>query len=326
MANLEPYQQLLKDFIADIPAAPKEINSGAPVMPNITAAQWFQLMQDAGVNPEKQPFTDQKFLKYTGQSHVGLLEAWASGSQLTTCNAFAGRCGNKMGFTKFALGQFEIATVLYNGGLGHAWIPAESGARPRYGDIFRSRHYHMGVSLDFDGEGGNTWNTAEGGQGGKGAGCDKVKRKQATWNPESLQGWVDVGALLAAGKPTPSWIGGWWEVRSTGRVHYYHFGSNGVVRCVSAGMAPRNRFAPPPKGAATGFYEIKRYSDVVIRWADSDEDETFQRVYSPGAKQERLAGQGALKNQTNATKITDDGAFLAVNTAAYLQSLGVPDL
>ena len=55
---------------------------------------------------------------------------------------------------------------------------------------------------------GDQWLTVEAGQGGPGKdytqGFDIVKRKQQTWNPAYLQGWVDIEILMTlVGKKAP---------------------------------------------------------------------------------------------------------------------------
>ena len=36
MADLEAYQQALKDFLVELPARPGQINSGTPVIPRVS--------------------------------------------------------------------------------------------------------------------------------------------------------------------------------------------------------------------------------------------------------------------------------------------------
>jgi hypothetical protein len=83
------------------------------------------------------------------------------------------------------LGRFDIEAELTRMSKGKSWVSAKSGARPKYGDIFRPKKFHMGISLDFEGD---KWNTAESGLGVPKTGFDIIKRKQA----DALQGWVDL--------------------------------------------------------------------------------------------------------------------------------------
>ena len=54
------------------------------------------------------------------------------------------------------------------------------------------------------------WLTAEGGQGGKKTGYDRVCKKRYAGPPEHLRGWVSIKALANAAAPTQDWIGGRW--------------------------------------------------------------------------------------------------------------------
>ncbi len=298
--TLEPYQQKLQAFIARVPADPKTINSGTPVMPYPTMEKIDAVRKDVKTDPD--------FLDLTGKTHLALLEEWTGTSILTTCNLFVGRCANKMGFTAFSLGQFEIAKILYGAGMGFAWVPASCGARPRYGDVFKPLKTHMGISLDFVGD---TWRTVESGQGGKSTGCDKIKRKEAPWNPGGLEGWVDMGTLLAAtGKPLPSWLGGWWQVTEDGsQIYFYHFDASGVVSFTP--VAPATAFSRPVNPSMTGAFRVERYSDVTIRWKSADDDETLQRVYNPTPKTtpEKMAGIKNDKNRYVLRKMAIDGTI-----------------
>ena len=110
------------------------------------------------------------------------------------------------------LGRFDIDTYLAKIGKGHAWVPAADGVWPQYGDIFRPKSFHMGISLDYDGD---LWNTAESGQGGPKAGCDIIKRKQRPYDGSKLKGWVDLELYFnspAQVGPVPAWLVGWWKV------------------------------------------------------------------------------------------------------------------
>lgn len=319
---MDQYQLDLQLFLKDLPEPPHDIESGVPVIQRV---RWWDMEEASTVEggklvkvPVKNVArTNPKFLKYTGQSHLGLLEAWCNGSQLTTCNAFTGKCGVAMGFTRFSLGQFELARVLYDAGIGHAWIPADSGALPRYGDIFRSSKFHVGVSLECDGK---TWKTAEGGQGGHGRGCDAVARKEGPWNPGAIQGWVDMATLLAPSKFAPSWLGGWWEVRTPAEVFYYHFGAGSHVSAVKFSMGPRTRISPPPPQAMAGYYALKGFADVFIRWFDSDGTETFRRDYNPGKKKEHMT---QMMGQAKASKIMDDSDLVWASSVNFANSTGV---
>ena len=303
--QLEPWQQKLRDFVVKVPYHPLELPSGTPVLKSPTKAQ-----VDAAV-AAKTVATNGDFSKLTGMSHLDLLRNWEGGGIMTSCNGFVIQCCTEMGYhaaTKgLAVGQFEIAKILYNNGLGHCWVPAGSGDRPRYGDVFKPRHTHMGLSLHFAGD---TWHTAEGGQGGRGNGYDSVKKKTTPWDPSSLEGWVNMAALLAAGKiVSPSWLGGWWKVTENGGTPYfYHFHASGAVCFTPA--PPSSPFSPPINPSMTGSYRMLNMFDVLVHWTGADDDEHFEKVWqappaNPNvpAKPEHMIGIKQDKGRFKAEKL-----------------------
>src|SRR5271166_5157947 len=161
------------------------------------------------------------FTKLTGKTQAQLQSNWDGGGIMTTCNEFVGWFGTQLGSTKY-LGRFDIEAELTRMSKGQAWVSAKSGARPKYGDIFRPKKFHMGISLDFE---GNKWNTVESGQGGPKSGFDIIKRKQTIWDADALQGWVDLELYFSPAQigPVPDWLVGWWKVTWRGRVYYYYF-------------------------------------------------------------------------------------------------------
>jgi hypothetical protein len=193
MAN--DYKEKLEQHIALIPPMPGMIESGnawKPPFDDYTK----KIIQDKSFYTG----TNALFLKYTGTRHETLVKNWATGGQLTTCNSFAGNCGTAMGAKDF-LGQFELEKFLKKIGKAHAYTPASSGKLPKYGDIFRSAHFHMGVSLGFDGE---DWLTVEAGQGGpKSTGYDAIKRKRQKYDPAKLTGWCDMELYFDSRPPAP---------------------------------------------------------------------------------------------------------------------------
>lgn len=168
--------------------------------------------------------TDPRFHEYTKLTHIELLENWyANGAKTgnrTSCNEFVCHAGYAMGAT-MNLGQFEIDSILRARGKGHAWVPAVGDNRPKYGDIFRSTAFHMGISLDCYGGG---WWTVEGGQGGgNSTGVDAIKRKVQLYSPASLRGWVDMELYLDPRPAVPEWLIGWWVIYEGKDVYYYYF-------------------------------------------------------------------------------------------------------
>ncbi|WP_342363048.1 hypothetical protein [Terrarubrum flagellatum] len=190
----------------------------------------------------------------------------------TTCNAFVGKLGGAIG-SPISLGQFDIEKKLKNAGLGEAWIPADSGKRPGYGDVFRPIKFHMGVSLDFSGD---MWNTAESGQGGPGVdytkGFDVVKRKQTLWNPASLQGWVDIEILMRIVQKAPKWMIGWWRFEVGPTKEFVYFAERGAARAFPS--PPANiKIAPPQTGGKSGSLTYDEDTQgVAIAWPDDVSD------------------------------------------------------
>lgn len=167
------------------------------------------------------------FAKLTGWTHAALQAQWKvedipkkkrrdAGESTeglpttTTCNAFVGKLSHAIK-SPIYLGQFDIEKKLKSAGFGEAWVPANSGKRPGYGDVFKPIRFHLGASLDFVGD---RWNTVESGQGGPGAnytqGYDKILRMQENWQPGLLQGWVDIEVLMRIALKAPKWMIGWW--------------------------------------------------------------------------------------------------------------------
>jgi hypothetical protein len=313
--TLKPYQQKLFKFIAEV-AEGVEVKSGEPSKPDMLPRDYEALkVQDAELKKNTPPgsvFKNNKlFATLAGMSHQQLLSTWTTDPTFTTCNGLLGTCATAMGVntlkafdmpggksSTLSLGQFEIATILASRGLSNAWVANANGARPRYGDIFRAEEYHMGVSLDFDGD---NWNTIESGQGGRHTGHDILKRKSQKWGLRSILGWVDVETLLADKAMLPSWIGGWWRVTELGQEYYYYFSSDFLVYCQS--RPPTSTLFPPPPSQANfyGSFSIvtKKYQTAEIRWFTDDPDETFQVSTStakvPGTKDLRDASKDTMK-------------------------------
>jgi hypothetical protein len=247
------------------------------------------------VNVTSNGSTAALFTKLTGSSHEWLQARWAIEDEAkalrraegkstkglpttTTCNGLVGQLGIAIG-SPIALGQFDIEQKLKAAGMGEAWIPAASGKKPGYGDVFRPVSFHMGVSLDFVGN--DTWNTAEAGQGGPGdhyaTAFDIVKRKQQPWNPANLQGWVDIEILLKVGQKAPKWMIGWWRFEVGATKEFVWLPERGSVRAFT--MAPASaKQAPPAAGGKTG--EKSHEGDglsVAIAWPDNVTD-TLRRL------------------------------------------------
>ncbi|WP_425229811.1 hypothetical protein [Sphingomonas sp.] len=282
------HQLKLMVFIQPL-AQGQEVKSGTPAFkPPYTRAS-----ADAAIADKANPIVDNPlFAKLTGRTHRQLLEKWIS-DKTTTCNDFVTQCGIAMGFTgldvggkdKYGVGRFDIADILTRLGLAHCWVPASSGATPEYGDPFRVyaanakdpnglATLHMGVFLWSDTDG---WHTVEAGQGGPSSGYDSVKMLVRPGGmPASVSGWVSMRALLAAGKQTDPWLGGWWEIDQPGSSHnFYYFGAGGKV--VHTSLRPAHGNAKPTGDMTTGTYERppRHMYDLRIRWPEESLDESW---------------------------------------------------
>lgn len=284
------YQIKLENWLAELPAMPREITSGSEVKkpyseelkkepPNIAALE--------AAYP-----TNSVFKKYTGTSQVTLLRNWAKGGILTTCNSFAGNAGREMGAKEF-LGQFELKAFLESKGKGYAYVEASSGRKPNYGDIFRSEAFHMGVSLGFDDSG--NWLTAEGGQGGPGRGCDVVKRKSAKFNRFALKGWCDMRCYLSQTPPMPDWMVGTWAIFYENETHNYEINYYGEVNYYPWKINGNADNMPPTD---TGKVTMQGMDNFTITWKKEGAVEKFKydRFESFPGLNEKISGFGS-KNE-----------------------------
>jgi hypothetical protein len=88
---------------------------------------------------------------------------------MTACNGFVGWYSRTLRTaiegTKAPndyLGRFDLETYLPQIGMKHAWVRSAADIRPKFGDICRHTAFHVGVSLDFEGD---FWNHVDAGQG-----------------------------------------------------------------------------------------------------------------------------------------------------------------
>lgn len=155
------------------------------------------------------------FEKWTGWTHLGLKEQWASeagtGAVTTSCNAFLGRVVYRVreagGLPLNA--PFPSFHLPKAGGSAWHWA-GDSTQRPQPGDFFQigtpgpdrshaekgGSFKHVGVIIDID---YIIWITAEGGQGGPKSQYDAIKRKiQIT--PPGLMGWINVDEFFVGWK------------------------------------------------------------------------------------------------------------------------------
>ncbi len=272
------------------------------------AKAYFDKNIPVGTEVHSNGATAALFTALTNTTHETLVKNWtgdgaaanyAHGGYQTTCNEFVGKYSGYLGSNVF-LGQFELEALLKKLDKSYAWIRSDGVARPKYGDIFRPNSYHMGISLDFD---GNTWKTIESGQGGpnrdkdgipahdkegKLTGFDIIKRKAEPWKPKTIRGWCDIDLYFGGPDAVSSDIGaeppftleqlyGWWVVSSFNGSGYYYFDRNGQVK--TSTTAPLN---PGPPNVATGSPYSLDNNSVMINWSP-DNWEQFNGPPSGGS-------------------------------------------
>src|SRR5439155_1233090 len=164
------------------------------------------------------------FTRMTGTSHEVMKANWDKGGIMTACNGFVGWYAAQLG-SKTYLGGFDLEGIVKKAGKAHSYVKSTADNRPKYGDICRHTAFHVGVSLDFDGD---KWNHVDAGQGGKKAGHDILKRTKGTSSNDytKLQGWIDIELYFSAAPligPIPDWLLGWWKVLWRGQDFYYYF-------------------------------------------------------------------------------------------------------
>jgi hypothetical protein len=208
------------------------------------------------------------FKTLTARTQAELLEQWKT-NRTTTCNEFVGQYTIKL--LGLFLGQFRLETCLKKLGKSHAYVKSEPGARPKYGDIFKHKSFHMGVFLDLDGD---VISTAESGQGGPKVGYDIIKRKRVAFNTADYEGWCDIAAYATPKPrpniaeflgPVPEWLGGWWQVWWHGQAYYFHFDENRVARWTR--VKPHNQMQPPGAVNDTGQLLIDINNGVFVQWS-----------------------------------------------------------
>jgi hypothetical protein len=225
------------------------------------------------------------FTKLTGGvTHATLVKNWEKGGIMTTCNEFVGWYAAQLGSKKY-LGRFDLVTYLPTIGKENAWVKSTEDARPKYGDICRHTAFHVGVSLDFDGD---VWNHVDSGQGGPKAGHDVIKRTRGT-NPydfKKIQGWVDLDLYFASAEqtlPVPNWLLGWWKVTWRGQFYYYYYNRDYQVKWTR--FMPRDTSLPPLLAVEdTGNFAIGFPIAVTNRWATTGSVEEFS---GPQAKDQQ---------------------------------------
>jgi hypothetical protein len=227
-----------------------------------------------------------EFLRLTGTAHEVMEANWKTGGIMTACNGFVGMYGQMLGSTKY-LGRFDLDTYLPKIGKGHTWVKSTKDARPKYGDICRHTAFHVGVSLDFD---GNFWNHADAGQGGPKIGADILKRTRSVnaYDYKKLQGWIDIELYFNESSqpsaPVPEWLIGWWKVLWRSQYYYYYFDRGRVATWTE--IPPLDTKVPPICFPINnGKVSVDTRGGVVITWNDTGSVEKFSQSIGPNSLQ-----------------------------------------
>lgn len=229
--------------------------------------------------------TASTFTQITGMSQSALEANWATGGIMTCCNAFTGWYSKALGSPLY-LGRFDLDTYLPKNGKGDSWIKSTPDRRPKYGDICRYAKFHVGVSLDFEGD---VWTHADGGQGGRKMGFDVVKRIRdaGAYDPAKLLGWVDIAIYFGESEgteavpveqqagPVPDWLLGWWNVKWRGQAFYYYF--NREYKASWTQTAPRDTTRPAILSNDVGNVAIDSPNGFNIKWGATGSVEKFEK-------------------------------------------------
>lgn len=248
--------------------------------------------------------TASKYTEMTGLSQKTMTDNWAKGGIMTGCNGFTGWYGAKMG-SKTYLGGFDLQGMARNAGKPAAWVPSRQDNRPDYGDILRHASFHVDVCVGFDGD---VLLRAAGGQGGKGVGCDIIKRLRGTgsYDHNKLLGWIDIDIYFgasttpAASNATMAWLYGWWEVWD-GNDYYYYFFPDGNVQYTKT--KPTAKTPPPAHPLNTGTYLYSSPGNLVIDWNPLDGGSTRETFYNAYAHAIKMNANSNRYSPLVATKI-----------------------
>lgn len=235
---------------------------------------------------------NQKFTDLTNTPHSTMAANWKENGIMTACNGFVGWYGASLGSEK-TFGRFDIEQRLKSYGKSHAWVKSTKDNRPKFGDVCRYTKFHIGVSLDFNGD---CWNHADAGQGGKRTGYDILKRTYDTeaYDWKRLQGWIDLDLYFGDGKvesvdstPTPNWLKKWWQISWRGSDFYYLFQNDGKVEWTK--HAPTSSSSLAIGGGTPGKYAVDKAGGVIVSWS-SGTVEKFKRTTSMDPSYEMMTG------------------------------------
>jgi hypothetical protein len=248
---------------------------------------------------------EQKFQRLTGFSQSGLEGKWKTDPGYSTCGDFVGHYCTALGLRWISLLSTNNPKAYCESiGKGIAWIPRDTGLQPRIGDVFKQVFpplvkNHTGISVACD---GNTWWTAEGGQG-KPPTYDSVKQTKKNNLNNGVQGWVDIElwAEVTEMPPVqvPKWLVGFWEVTWQGWKYYYFFGTDR-----QAAYTDRPALAPdlPFMNVGRGRFAVT-LREVIVLWYDTGAVERFRIV--PGVTDKMVGYLNGTADQLTAVKIID---------------------
>ncbi len=220
--------------------------------------------------------THDLFTRLTDVSQETMKANWDKGGIMTACNGFVGWYARALG-SKTYLGGFDLEGLVKKAGKGFSYVKSTPDNRPKYGDICRHTAFHVGVSLDFDGD---KWRHVDAGQGGPKMGCDVLKRTYSTddYDYKNLHGWIDIelyfGGTPAIG-PVPDWLLGWWKVMWRGQAFYYYFDAGRQVKWTRT--EPDDTSSPLVMGNDTAACVIFLDNTITIRWNNSGSVEKFTK-------------------------------------------------
>lgn len=252
-----------------------------------------------------------EFERLTGMNQEKLSKRWTWDPNYTTCGDFAIHYCNHLGIPPILLLFGDPKTRCENEGKGSAWITDSHGESPKYGDVFKSKVNHVGVSMEYE---GSIWRTAEGGQGGKAVKFDMVVRKE-TQSLDKVQGWVDIelwdACKSSQSLPVPPWLSGFWKVYWQGQEYYYYFASDRRVRYCNLLELAATLITPGGLYGSEGRFVVndpntETDNAVVIRW-DDGLMERFRFVAGSNPAQMYLslydADNNQYEDQTPSTKL-----------------------
>lgn len=222
------------------------------------------------------------FRKLTNTSHATMQADWDAGGIMTACNGWTGYYSYMLG--RPGLGVFDLASAS-----GDAWVPSNGQAKPKYGDVFRSKSWHVGVVMEcFDTE----WDLIEAGQGGKGRGYDILKRSRKPYDPNKIMGWVDIDMYLDPAELARAAIRkalkGTWNVEINGAKQFYIIAPTGYeVSYLDKGRKVLGSWA-------------QEGGNIVMKWPLAGRTEYWPMPVPPlyqkkeGTWRDSLGGNGAL--------------------------------